>query len=146
MKVYITQIYVKPGVNFPFSHLMQRRLSSEISSVTDDSVEFQSRYGSDYSIVMNVSADTGITENQVRGPQVFKKSKDVEYTVFLPYDVIMAASDGLMAALGFLMAGVRVALAKAGIDTGRFDERKAAIMDGIYSDATMLSRPWPRRE
>lgn len=146
MKVYITQIYIKPGVNFPFSHLMQRRLSSEISSITDESVEFRSRYGPGYSIGVNVSADTGITENRVKGPQVFKKSKDVEYTVFLPYDVIMAASDGLMAALGFLMAGVRVALTKAGIDTGRFDDRNTAIMDSIYSDATMLSRPWPRSE
>jgi hypothetical protein len=146
MNVSIGQIYIKPGVKFPFSHLMQIRVSDELSALVEMSPEFQSRYGPDYSFIVNVSADTGIVDNLIKGPAVFKRTRDVEYTVFLPYDVIIMAGDGCREAMRFLMAGIRSALKRARLDTTRLDERENAIIESICSDATMLSEPWPKRE
>jgi hypothetical protein len=145
MKVSVGQIYIKPGVSLPFSHLMQRWLSAELSSVTDDSVESERKYGAGFNLVINVSADTQISDNKIKGPTIFKKDKDVEFTLFLPFDVIVAAADGRRVALEYLLGGIHSVFKQAGIGTERLAERKAFIIEHIYSDPTMLTeKPWPR--
>ena len=145
MRVSITQIYIKPGVEFPFSHLMQRWLSEELSSSADSSAEFVRKYGTEFEIAVNISADTQIMNNQIKGPGIYKKYKYVEYTLFLPYDVIDQASDGRRVALEFLLDGIRSIFQKAGIDPEKLDEKRAFIIDHISSDPTMLDEPWPQK-
>ncbi|HYO59109.1 hypothetical protein [Archangium sp.] len=146
MRVSIGQIYVKPGVSFPFSHLMQRWLSNELSSAASDSTEFERKYGAGFSLMVNVSADTQILDNQIKGPTIFKKDKDVEFTLFLPFDVIVAAADGCRVALEYLLGGVCSVFQKAGIDPGKLDEKRAFIIEHICSDPTMLTEePWPHK-
>jgi hypothetical protein len=143
MMVSIGQAYIKPGVNFPFSHLMQNWVSEELSSVAEDCVEFQKKYGSEFELIVRISADTQIADNVLKGPTVFRKSKDVEYSVFLPFDTIVKAPEGCRVAMGFLMAGICSVFQKVGIDPTKLDERKAIIIDRVCSDPTMLKQPWP---
>jgi hypothetical protein len=144
MKVYIAQIYIKPGVSFPFSCSMQVWVSEELSSLADFCDEFVRKYGTEFKLIVRVSADTQIADNVIKGPTVFKKTKDVEYTVFLPYDVIAQAPDGCRAALEFLFAGIRSVFLKAGISPEKLDEKKEAIIEHVCSDATMFDGPWPK--
>ena len=142
MRVFIGQIYIKPGVDFPFSHQMQGWLGEQLSSMANPSAEFVRKYGADFALVVRVSADTGIVENRIKGPTIFKKTRDVEYTVFLPFDVIDKASDGCRVALDFLLRGIESVFHQAGIDAERLPERKASILDHICSDASMFTEPW----
>jgi hypothetical protein len=143
MKIFIGQVYIKPGVSFEFSHRMQLWLGEQMSLVACDSTRFQNKFGRDFDLMIRVSADTQITDNRIKGPAVFRKSKDVEYTVFLPFDVISKATDGCRAALTFLLAGIHSVFQQAGIDTKALDEQKNSIIEHICSDPTMLSEPWP---
>jgi hypothetical protein len=81
---------------------------------------------------------------------VFKKTKDVEYTLFLPYDAIVTAEDGCRTATTFLMNGIQEAFAGAHIEAAEFEARKASLVEHVCSDAAMLKQPWlvalPRRE
>ena len=92
MNVFFSQIYIEPGVDFPFSYHFQRRLSEQVTSLVMPSARFLAKYGDDYKLIFNVSAKQVIQVNEIRGPTVFKKTKDVEYTAFLPFDVIRASS------------------------------------------------------
>ncbi len=143
MKVSVSQIYIKPGVSFPFSHVMQRLLSSELSNCVEASAEFKTQYGTGYHLVVNMSADTDIVDNVVRGPTVFKRSRSVEYTVFLPYDMILQSRDGCREAMVFLLSGIRSILQQLRIDTQDFDQKKDIIIKSICTDTAMLKEPWP---
>jgi len=105
MKVWFGQVYIEPGVNFPFSHHFQRRLSQEVTALTKPSREFIKKHGEDFELMFNVSAKQALQDNEIRGPAVFRKTKDLEYTVFLPFDVIMRHADAPKAALRFLLRG-----------------------------------------
>src|SRR5262249_34269143 len=141
MNVHFGQIYGEPGVSFPFSHLFQRRLSREVTALVEPSSKFLKKYGSDFKLIFNVSAKQGLQDNEIRGPSVFRRTKDVEYTVFLAFDVIMRHADAPRHALRFLLKGVCDVFDRLEIDTTRLLDEQEALIEGICSDPTMLAEP-----
>jgi hypothetical protein len=142
MKVSIGQIYTTPGAKFPFSHHMQIWLGKELSAASGNAVEFRRRHGNDFELMIRVSARKGTSGNEIVGPTVFKKTKDVEYTLFLPFDAIVESSESRRAAAVFLVDGTRSVFDAGGIDVSLLTERRASIIDHIASSADMLSGPW----
>jgi hypothetical protein len=145
MKVAVTQIYIEPGVSFPFSYLMQRWLSQELTSLATPTNAFLERNGVDFRLIVYISAKTKAESNEIRGPSVAKKSKAVEYTLFLPYDVIDRSEDRCRAAMTHIVTGIQAIFRLAGIDAEGLDGRRAAILDHVCSEPTMLEEPWPSR-
>lgn len=143
MKVWVGQVYIKPGVNFPFSQRMQGWLSEELSAVSGDGTEFRRKYGDDFELMVRISADTGMAENRVKGPTVFKKTRDVEYVLFLPFDAIVRSLEGCRTAAELLVDGVRAIFQEVGIGVAPLDEKKALIVEHLCSEPTMLKAPWP---
>ena len=47
MNVYVSQIYIQAGVNFPFSHHFQLHLSQELTKRVEPSALFINTYGED---------------------------------------------------------------------------------------------------
>lgn len=146
IKVYFSQCYIEPAA-FPFSHLFQKRLSREVTALVEPSAEFQKRYGDDFDLVFNVSAKQKIRDNEVRGPAVFRKDRNVEFTVFLPFDVIMRKADAPRVALAFLLNGVAYGFDKLEIDNSKLLKKQESIIKGICADPTMLKEPsWNETE
>lgn len=143
MEVAIGQVYIRPGVNFPFSFRMQVWLSKKLTSAATKADAFEKKYGAGFSLMINLSAKTQISANEIKGPAVFKKDKDVEYTLFLPFDVIRAAEESRQAAAEYLLTGIHSIFEKVGIDTIKLDKKKTSIIDNLCSDPTMLHGPWP---
>ena len=138
MKVYVSQIYISPGVNFDFTHHFQKLLSEELSAMVAQTGGFMRKYGPEFDLIFNMSAKKEIHENEIRGPSVYKKDKDVEFTIFLPFDVIGASTDRYRVALKFLLDGIRTVFDKLGIDSAKLEERKESIIERICSDSTMF--------
>ena len=113
-------------------------MSESVSSLVSPSVDFEKRFGSDWDIMIRISAKDGIENNEIRGPTVFKKTKDIEYSVFLPFTVISTKQEPLHSALSFLFLGTYSALEELGLVTSRLREGEHKIMQAILSDATML--------
>ena len=78
----------------------------------------------------------------IKGPTVFKRDRDVEYTVFLPFDVVSRAPSGCRAAMQYLVGGIREVFQHAGIDLAGLDARAALIVDHVCSDPSMLKGTW----
>ncbi len=138
MRIHFGQVYIEPGVDFPFSHHFQRRLAQEVSALVEPSRMFLQRYGNDFKMVFNISAKQAIVENELRGPTVFKKTKSVEYTIFLPFDVITQCSDVPRAALKFLLNGTCAVLETMSICTDKIVEMQDLLIDQICSDPAMF--------
>jgi hypothetical protein len=147
MNVHFRQCYI--GEDFPLSHLFQRRLSSDVTSLVAPSARFIKRYGEDFDLTFNVSTKRGLDDNEIKGPTVFKKTRDVEFTIFLPFDVITRHADAPIHFMSYLLRGVCVVFDRLEIDTAKLLESQQAIVAGICSDPTMLvdpSRYQPGRE
>jgi hypothetical protein len=141
MRIHFGQIYVEPGVDFPFSHTFQHRLAIEITALVEPSAKFVKEFGKDFELMFNVSAKRAIHDNEIRGPTVFRKAKDAEYTVFLPFDVITGQTDAPRRALKFLLKGICDVFDLLEIDKAKLLDKEEAIIEGICSDPTMLEEP-----
>ncbi len=140
MKVHFGQIYVEPGIAFPFSHHFQLRLGKELSSLIQPSTVFLQEYGTDWELMFRISAKTDIDNNEIRGPSVYKSDKDVEYTVFLPYDVITRTEDIPQAALKFLLTGCCHVFRQLEIDVAGIEDSTQAMIGSICSDPKMFAK------
>jgi hypothetical protein len=118
-----------------------------VTALVKPSPKFIKKYGREFELMFNVSAKRGIRENEIRGPSVFRKTKDVEYTIFLPFDVIMRDAEAPKSALRFLLEGVCTVFDLLEISKSRLLERQDELINGICSDPTMLEeRSWDEAE
>lgn len=141
MKVWFSQIYCEPGVEFPFSHFFQRRFSEEVTELAEASAKFLKIYGRDFELMFRISAKQSLEDNEIKGPSVFRKTKDVEYTVFLPFNTVMRHADAPRQALRFLLKGVYSVFDELEIDKARLLAKEESIIENVCSDPTMLAAP-----
>lgn len=147
MKIGFMQVYTEPGINFPFSHHVQYRLSEEVEELVSPSAKFVKKFADDFKLIFYVGAKQGRDDNEITGPRVFKKAKDVEYSVFTPFDLIMRHRDAPKVALEYVLKGACDVFDRLEIDTTRLRARQDAIIAGICADPTMLEEPsWDEEE
>lgn len=137
MRVYFGQIYIKPGVRFPFSVHFQRYLSATIGDLVAPSAHYSALYGSDLKLIFNVSAKKDISNNEIKGPTYFKK-ESVEYTIFLPFDVISGTPDPIRSAAELLLKGACTVFESLHIDTSAIVAEQNQLLDRICSDPSMI--------
>lgn len=146
MKVPFSQVYIELGANFPFSVHFQRLLTKEVTALVQPSPKMTQSYGIVSQLVFNVSARHSLEDNEICGPTFFKRTRDLEYTIFLPFDVIMAHPDAPKHALLFLLKGVCDVLEMLEIDKSKLLDRQPALIDAICSDPKMLAPSWNKAE
>ena len=121
MQIRFTQIYAQVGKNFPFSHIFQRFLGEEISKIVRPSPKFVDLFGGDYNLIFYISAKWQLAVNEIVGPNVIKKHKEAEHTIFLPYTPIMQADKPLEMAIEHLLEGVCYVLNQYEIDISQLE-------------------------
>jgi hypothetical protein len=139
MSIYVSQIYPEAGVSYPFNHRFQKYLSDLVSAKVETSKKFADLYGPEYDLIFRMSAKEGLAKPEIKGPTVFKRDKDVEYTVFLPFDrsVEMDAKT-LSRALDFLLTSMIEILKELEMTTTGLSTELSAIVDRILGDAKMI--------
>ena len=138
MKIFVSQIYIQVGINFPFSHVFQKYIHEMLSACTHPSETFIRRYGADFTLMFRMSAKEKITETEIAGPTVYKKDKDVEYSLFLPFDRISSSKDKHEAALQHLFAGIVKVLESLQVNTDRITENSEFWIHQICSNPSMF--------
>ncbi len=140
MKIYIGQIYIEPKVFYPFSHLFQIWLGEELTKRLKPSKEFIINYGEDFDLIFRVSAKSRISEVEIKGPTIFKRDKDIEFTVFLPFSD--SNTNGVVKyrqVLTRLFNGIVNALQSLGIDASNVINDSAELIEYFYSAPEMIS-------
>ncbi|RYY02174.1 MAG: hypothetical protein EOO53_14155 [Gammaproteobacteria bacterium] len=139
MKIYISQIYVKPGIKFYFSHFFQKLMSEELTRLAKPSELFMKKYKEDTNIVFNLSAKQNLDEVEVIGPTVFKKTNDIEYSIFLPHDGSQTKSViDHTDALRSLFKSIILVLDELNIDSANIENQIPMLMERIISDDSMF--------
>jgi len=141
MNIFFSQIYIRPGIDYPFSHLFQKWLSARITELVQPSAQFIKTYGVDYELIFNISAKAEILEPEIKGPTVFKRDKDVEFTIFLPHKGSKVTNQIEYAdALKHLLNGVVTVLKSFHIDTLQLVENSSNLIERVISDPTMIEK------
>ena len=139
MKIFFGQIYIKPGISFPFSLNFQKRLSDEVSILVKPSRKFTEQFGSDWNLIFRISAKPVIKITEIRGPTVFRKDKNVEFTLCLPFDVIQRDADTIRSAFSKLFDSACAVFKDLDICTASLEERKGSLIESICLDPSMIT-------
>jgi len=141
MRIYVSQIYIEPGISYPFTHVFQKYLSSLASEDTKCSEQFRIQYGEDYDLIFNMSAKTGLVLPEVKGPTVFKREKTVEFTVFLPFQKEENISDNsLTNAVILLLNCMNTVLSGFSMTSNRIASDSDGIARTVVEDPNMTKR------
>ncbi len=140
MRLYLSQVYIEPGANYPFSAAFQFFVSKRLSALVRTSDLFSKKYGGRWALIFRMSAKKLLQQNEIRGPTVFRKAKDVEYTIFLPFDVIARSADTSKTALVHLLSGVCSVLESLEIDAARIRENEVEIINHVCNDPKMFRK------
>jgi hypothetical protein len=140
MNIYATQIYIEAGINYPFSHIWQRFMFRQLTLRVQPSKKFCQTYGDDFDLTFNISSKSAIERPEVFGPTVFKKDKDVEYTIFLTYDRTTTLDNlrSFDAVLQQLFAEIVNVLEKLEIDTDLLVKDAPQLIDEIIGEKSMF--------
>jgi len=138
VKVHFGQIYIQAGKTFPFSHVFQLFLGEKITELIEPSAKYIKLHGEDFELMFRVSAKWQLAVNEVFGPKVYKKDKDVEFSIFLPYTPIMLTPDPNRSALEHLFEGVYQVLGGYEIDVSAVKAEQGRIIDKILSSSEMF--------
>jgi len=141
MNIFVSQIYIEVGVAYPFSHHFQVWVSHELSRRVQPSAAFVAKYGEDYNVVFNLSAKSAITEPEIRGPSVFRKTKDVEFTIFLPHSgQQQGGSQGYQRPMELLLRSIVAVLKGLGLDASHVEQDCSALIQHVISDPAMIEQ------
>ncbi len=139
MRVYVTQIYIEVGIEYPFSHRFQRWIGEQLSKRITPSPAFVSKYGDDYDLTFNISAKATLSEPEVIGPTVFRSDKDVEYTIFLPYvDCDPNRQDSYVVVFRHILESAVAVLKGLAIDVWKIVEDTDELINGLSTEAGMI--------
>ena len=139
MNVYVSQIYIQAGVNFPFSHHFQLHLSQELTKRVEPSALFINTYGEDFSLMFRMSAKAELTLPEIKGPAVYRKDKDVEFSIFLTYDKQKKQGPTeYRQALRELMDQIIIVLERLEIDTSKLRLDAHALIESICTTPGMI--------
>lgn len=137
MNVHIGQVYIDVGVKFSFNHIFQKHLHSVLTENTIPSSSFLKKYN-DYEFTFRMSAKKGIIDNELKGPIVFKRDKDIEYSIFLPYDIITQNDNYHYWALKYLFKGIFEIYDKYEFKYDYLKKNEEQIIKSIISDKEMF--------
>ena len=140
MKIFVGQIYIEAGINYPFSHIFQRWISNEFSNLVSSSQEFDRKYP-EFNLVFNMSAKAELASPLIKGPTVFKNTKDVEYSIFLPYFKHERSDPrSLREPLKLFLDAVITVLQGLGADASELLGRSDSLIEHILADPEMIKK------
>ena len=140
MNIYVSQVYIETGIAYPFSHHFQRFIGREITARVSPSEYFTKKFGEDYDVAFYMSAKSAIPEVEVRGPTVFRDTKDVEFTIFLTFDKSQGDNtEACYRALEELLCAIINTLSMLQFDVvSRLTDEYKSLITHIMSDPKML--------
>ncbi len=75
MKVFVSQFYIETAAKYPFTVDFQRYVSRLFTRTTVNAEKFSSKYGDDFSLVINVSAKSSLNAPEVLGRLFTRRTK-----------------------------------------------------------------------
>lgn len=133
MKVFFGQIYATQGISFPWTLEFQKWLSESVTALVSPTPTFLEKYGADWNLIFRISAKTKIPSSEIVGPSVFRRNKDVEFSVFLAFDQMPTGKAFGKPALEALLDAILRVFDRLGIDGSNLSQHKSELISQFQS-------------
>lgn len=111
--INVSGIYPEAGVNFPISYLFMRLLREQLAQIEPQHhAVLQAKYGLDFTLGIILSAKTGTSQVEIKGPSISKKYKVVDYVLYIPFAIAEEAETFYSQYVSFVCTGVATVLEK----------------------------------
>ena len=113
MRIFITQVYVKPSFKFKLSQNLVKQLSNRINEKNFFENDFKKKYRG-FDIIIDISSlpESEISDLKIKGPTIFNKDKQIEYVLYIPYEKVMCDEDRLLSITRYIIHGIKSILKK----------------------------------
>ena len=139
MRIFVGQIYIQPNINYPFSHIFQKWIGEELTKLVKPPELFLKKYSDEFNVIFRLSAKSEIDKAEIRGPTIFKKDKDIEFTIFLPHNGKPANKhEDCKQPLEIFFDCVVKVLESLSVDGSEIKKHIAELVDKAISDETMF--------
>jgi len=141
MKLSVGQIYIEPGVTYPFSGKFQVFLGKEMTQLVEPSERFSKKYSDDFNVKFRLSAKAGLAAAEIRGPSTYRKTKDIEFSIFLPHTgeaISINDQEKCRQPLVIFFECVATILESLFLDPTRIRQQAAELTEKIISDPLMF--------
>lgn len=139
MNIFVSQFYTEAGASYPFKPRFQKFLSEKLSAIVPISPEFAEKYGNDFDLMFRLGAKSEYVSPVIKGPTVFKRDRDVEYTIFLPFNRSKPLDAAVLSErVQQLLECVAKVFDDLGMSTGRLRLEIKDIVDSILNDKEMI--------
>ena len=139
MNIFVSQMYLKANINYPFSVEFQEFIHRELSLRVLPSRHYLSNYGDEFVLIFTLSADSELNAPKIMGPKVSRKYKEIDYSIFLTFDA--DSPQGPLTynhALQELFASIIQVLHEFKIDTTKIHQDQEELIQRILSDPQMF--------
>ncbi|WP_010504042.1 hypothetical protein [Paenibacillus elgii] len=108
MNIDFTQLYYEPGTRFDsITPMILDLLYERLDALKVSIPHFEEKLKDEnYSLVFIISATKEKTTLEVRGPNILRKSKDVEFALHIPYKEVVNFTDQVAYVLDFIAEGI----------------------------------------
>jgi len=144
MDIFFGQIYLEPDAVFPFSFKFNGWLTEQVARHVVDSDGFRGAYPGIMRLGFRISARKGLESVDLRGPTIFKRAKDIEFTIFVPHNKNrFQTAEDLQPIVDALLAGVIDALNKLFIDSSELKNHASEIVKDFKNIPGLLKEETP---
>lgn len=138
MNIYVSQFYIEAGANYPFSHRFNHFISKAIADRIASPESFVQKYGEDFDLIFRMSARSDIQDTLIKGPAVFQRDKDVEYSIFLPYNGDNQDPRTFKEVVARLLSAIINVLTDLGFDASAVLRDSSELADQIVENPAMI--------
>lgn len=139
MNIYLGQFYIEAGASFPFSLFFQKWFGKNLTEFSNGWGINIEKYPEDFDLIFRISSKTKINEIEIKGPSIFKKDKNVEFTIFIPYRKIEQGDiDGIKVVCRSLIHAIELVFLEIGISPSILRSRSQEMIDAIVNNPDMF--------
>ena len=133
MTLLIGAWYNEPGYKFNFSHKVDLFIREQVTSVIFSKYHLFDRDKTWY-LNLVVATDSKTEELEVKGPEVRKRAKMIDYGLWLPYMKITTSAYPLKSYINYFLKALKIVFINYGVSKDDFDEIEEACMSEILNN------------
>lgn len=143
MRITFMQIYAEPGASFrrldgPFLGAMRAKLDALSLTIEKFASTLKEK---DFELVFILSAESALSSVKVMGPNVRRKAREVEFSLFLPWRFTANFIDEVKYVLPHIGEGICHVLAQHGVEASGVAPCLEALFAEVQNNPKLFQYP-----
>lgn len=133
MEFSISSIFPEPGISFKVSYKVKKLIANLIKDNIVNKVEFEHKYKG-FRLGIIISTESSRKAFEVKGPDISKRFRTVDYAVWIPYSEVVNSENMLEIYIDYVFKGIQEVFFKEQIEGINLNKIKTLIKDEVLNN------------